>query len=210
MYILRALALALSCQRAWGRTVAITITKPKKRTPGQRAGMNPLKIAEAARELWAAEGPDNFTIRKLAKKLKVGPTTIHAHFKGGLSELRRAIARRSLEDLVPAYKPKQGPKDYLQQFFRESLATFRKSPHLGRLVALEVTAAPMLSLVFAERIATTSRSLNKNVDIVRSLEAVIAQWTGLVLIETGAWVWRDNLGENGASIWMRSGSRVLG
>ena len=171
--------------------MVVTITKAKKRTPGQRAGMNPHKIALAARELWADLGPDKFTIRKLAKKLKIGPTTVHAHFKGGLRELRRAIAKVSLDELTPAYKPKQGPKDYLQNFFRSSLAAFRKSPHLGRLVVLELATAPTMSLTFVERIAATVQSINKHADLVRSLELVIIDWSGLLLIETGAWAIKD-------------------
>jgi len=149
------------------------------------------KIATAATMLWTAVGPDKFTIRKLAKQLKVGPATIHAHFKGGLVDLRREIARRALADLTPPYKPKQDPKIYLREFFGATLTTFRQKPHLGRLVIFETTDDPFLSFVFAERMGATVESLNKKADLIWALELFICRWAGLVLLETGAWARRD-------------------
>ena len=65
------------------------------------------KIIEAAVKLWEAAGPEGFTIHKLAARLKVVRTTIRAHVKGGIAELRREIARRVLADLTPPYTPDQ-------------------------------------------------------------------------------------------------------
>ena len=113
--------------------MAITIKQRIKRTAGQRAGMNRAKIAAAATKLWLTTGPEKFTIRELATQLKVGPTTIHAHFKGGIRDLRREIARRALKDLTPPYQPNQTPKDYLRAFMRSALSSFRQQPTLGRL-----------------------------------------------------------------------------
>jgi AcrR family transcriptional regulator len=51
-------------------------------TAGSRAGLSKAAIIAAATKLLVSAGPDNFSIRLLATKLKVGPTTIHHHFKG--------------------------------------------------------------------------------------------------------------------------------
>ena len=162
-----------------------------KRKPGQRAGMSQSKIATAASQLWAEVGPDNFTIRKVARKLKVGPTTIHAHFEGGLGQLRREVARRALANLTPPYEPKQDPKDYLRAFLRSSLSSFRKQAHIGRLVVMELTNDPFLNPVFAERMGATIRALNEGSDLITALELFIARWAGLVLVEIGAWARQD-------------------
>ena len=98
--------------------------------------MTRAKIVEAAVKLWDSAGPEGFTIRKLALQLKVVPTTIRAHVKGGIGELRREVARRVLADLTRPYKPNQDPNDYLREFFRSALASFRQRPTLARLVIL--------------------------------------------------------------------------
>ena len=72
------------------------VKKAPKRKAGQRAGVTRAKIVDAAVKLWEAAGPEGFTIRKLAVQLKVVPTTIHAHVKGGIGDLMKAISRRVL------------------------------------------------------------------------------------------------------------------
>ena len=83
-----------------GGGVALIFKKPTKRKAGQRAGMTRVKIVDAAVKLWDSAGPEGFTIRKLALQLKVVLTTIRAHVKGGIGELRREVARRVLADLT--------------------------------------------------------------------------------------------------------------
>ena len=128
-----------------GGGVALIFKKPTKRKAGQRAGMTRAKIVDAAVKLWDSAGPEGFTIRKLALQLKVVPTTIRAHVKGGIGELRREVARRVLADRTPPYKPNQDPNDYLREFFRSALVSFRQRPTLARLVILELTDDPLLT-----------------------------------------------------------------
>ena len=123
-----------------GGGVALIFKKPTKRKAGQRAGMTRAKIVDAAVKLWDSAGPEGFTIRKLALQLKVVPTTIRAHVKGGIGELRREVARRVLADLTRPYKPNQDPNDYLREFFRSALASFRQRPTLARLVTFRSEA----------------------------------------------------------------------
>ena len=117
------------------------------------------------RQAAESAGPEGFTIRKLALQLKVVPTTIRAHVKGGIGELRREVARRVLADLDSACKPNQDPNDYLQEFFRSALASFRQRPTLARLVILELTDDPLLSLMFAERMFATIAGLAAKADL---------------------------------------------
>jgi AcrR family transcriptional regulator len=171
--------------------MALIFRKTTKRKAGQRAGMTRAKIVDAAVKLWEAAGPEGFTIRKLAARLKVVPTTIRAHVKGGIAELRREIARRVLADLTPPYKPDQGPNDYLQEFFRLGLASFRKHPRLARLVILQLTDDPLLSLIFAERMSATIAGLSVTADLILGLEQLIGKFAEATMIESGAWALRD-------------------
>ena len=170
--------------------MALIFKKPPKRKAGQRAGLTRAKIIDAALKLWDDAGPDGFAIRKLAARLKVGATTIRAHVKGGIAELRREVARRALADLTPPYKPNQDPKNYLEAFFRAALASFRQRPRLARLVVLELNDDPLLSLMFAERMCATIAGLDAKVDLVCSLELLIGRLTEAAMIESGAWAQR--------------------
>jgi len=98
---------------AWGApslliasVIVATITIPKKKTSspnvkekrkaGTRAGLTKAAIVTAAAELIESIGPNGFSLRKLAKALGVGPTTIHFHFEGGIGSVFGAVAQQAL------------------------------------------------------------------------------------------------------------------
>jgi AcrR family transcriptional regulator len=145
------------------------------------------KIAAAAASLWQQVGPDEFSVRALARTLKVVPTTIYAHFHRGESEIRKEIARVTLEALAPHYQPKQQPEDYLRTFFRRLLKCFHQRPNLGRLVLIELCDDPMLSLVFVERMSVTIKALGGGQDPIDDLELLVSRMAGLALFEIGHW-----------------------
>jgi Bacterial regulatory proteins, tetR family len=70
----------------------ITIPKKKtsspyvkeKRKAGTRAGLTKAAIVAAAAKLIESVGANGFSLRRLAKALGVGPTTIHFHSKAAL------------------------------------------------------------------------------------------------------------------------------
>ena len=90
-----------------GRCVIVAIIKiPKKKTSspnvkekrkaGTRAGLTKAAIVAAAAKLIESVGANGFSLRKLAKALGVGPTTIHFHFEGGIGSVFRAVAQQAL------------------------------------------------------------------------------------------------------------------
>ncbi len=160
--------------------MALIFKKPPKRKAGQRAGLtraNPQAL---------------LTPGRTGSPSEVGATTIRAHVKGGIAELRREVAGRALAALTPPYKPNQDPKDYLEAFFRAALASFRQRPKMGRLVVLELTDDPLLSLMFAERMCATIAGLDAKTDLFCGLELLIGRLTEATMIESGAWAQSTN------------------
>ena len=169
-----------------GRVAMPIIFKKKKRKAGTRAGMIRAKIADAATKLWQSGEADNFSFREVAKALNVVPATIRAHFKGGMGDLQDEVARSALAELTPPYKPQQDPKDYLRDFFRAMLATFRQKPPIGRLVVRRLSNAPLLSPVFAERMCATLAAIAKEQDVAGALQLFLNRLAGLIIMEAAS------------------------
>ena len=146
--------------------------------------MNREKIVEAATKLWLSGGPDNFSFRAVAKALNVGPTTIRAHFKGGVGDLLNEIAGSALAGLAPPYKPQQAPEDFLRNLFRAALSTFRQATQLGRLLVLHLSNDPLLNPIFAEQVCATLESIAKNGDAARGFNHFLEHFVGLIIVET--------------------------
>ena len=67
-----------------------------------------------------------------------------------------------------------------------ALASFRKHPRLGRLVILQLTDDPLLSLIFAERMGATIAALSATADLILGLELLIGRLAEATMIESGA------------------------
>ena len=64
----------------------------------------PPAIVAAAAKLIESVGANGFSLRKLAKALGVGPTTIHFHFEGGVGSVFCAVAQQALAGVTRPYK----------------------------------------------------------------------------------------------------------
>jgi AcrR family transcriptional regulator len=157
----------------------------KKRKAGQRAGLTRAKIAAGALHLCLTPG-QKVSVHTVAKHLKVVPTTIRAHFKGGFDEVLDEVAALVLDELAPPFKPNQSAEDYLLQFFRTLLAAGREKPFVIRLMAVRLTDTPLLNPSFAERMCAALGSLSQNQDGARAFRRFVGRLSGLVLVETGA------------------------
>ncbi len=164
--------------------MAIIIPKANKRKAGARAGLSKAEIIAAATKLLVSAGPENFSIRLLAKKLKVGPTTIHHHFKGGKGVLTAEIARAALTELVTPYDPQADPKEVLRKLFRRALDSYQQRPVLGRFVVINLTDDPLFSPVFAERLAAAIMALSNSDNLAWGMDLVIGRFGSLIFSET--------------------------
>ena len=87
----------------------------EKRKAGTRAGLTKAAIAAAAAKLIESVGANGFSLRKLAKALGVGPTTIHFHFEGGGGAVFSAVAQQALAGVTRPFKPKEEPAAHLAE-----------------------------------------------------------------------------------------------
>jgi AcrR family transcriptional regulator len=156
-----------------------------KRLAGERAGLSRVAILAAAAELLEAEGDDGFSLRKLAKVVGVVPTTIHAHFKGGLDELQTQLAATALADVARPYKPQEPPEDYLRELFLKVLAALHGRPHLARIVVFELSTNPVLVPHLAERllVCLAELGLGKE-DLPYALRRALGAIQEMILIES--------------------------
>ena len=138
----------------------ITIPKKKtsspivkeKRKAGTRAGLTKAAIVAAAAKLIESVGTKGFSLRKLAKALGVGPTTIHFHFEGGGKAVFSAVAQQALAGVTRPYKPKEEPAAHLGELLLKIMEALHARPVVAKLVVLQLSSNPLLEPLLAERL----------------------------------------------------------
>ncbi len=91
-------------------------------------------------------------LRRLAKALGVGPTTIHFHFEGGIGSVFSAVAQQSLAGVTRPFKPKEEPAAYLGELLLKILQALHARPVVAKLVVLQLSSNPLLDPLLAERL----------------------------------------------------------
>ena len=123
----------------------------EKRKAGTRAGLTKAAIV-AAGELIESVGANGFSLRKLAKALGVGPTTIHFHFEGGGGAVFSAVAQQALAGVARPFKPKGEPAAYLAELLLKIMEALHARPVVATLVVLQLSSNPILEPLLAERL----------------------------------------------------------
>jgi AcrR family transcriptional regulator len=134
------------------------VPKPKRK-PGTRAGLTKSLIAAAAIKLIDSAGMDQFSVRKLASDMGVGPTSIHAHFTGGTEAVLDAVAAQALAGTTRPFKPLEEPAEYLRELLLKMLEALHARPVVADLVVLRLSSDPILVPLLAERLLLTLAAL---------------------------------------------------
>lgn len=92
-----------------------------------------LQIAGAARNLYAADGPKGFTMRKLAAVLGVSATTLYRHFKNKDAILDAVCQRAEGELAARLGRPQPGAAE-LDLLVERSLGYAAEQPQLSELI----------------------------------------------------------------------------
>ena len=124
----------------------------EKRKAGTRAGLTKGAIVTTAAKLIESVGANGFSLRKLAKALGVGPTTIHFHFEGGVGAVSSAVAQQALAGVTRPFKPKEEPAAYLGELLLKILQALHARPVVAKLVVLQLSSNPILEPLLAERL----------------------------------------------------------
>ena len=111
--------------------------KKEKRKAGTRDGLTKAAIVAAAAKLIESVGANGFSLRRLAKALGVGPTTIHFHFEGGIGAVSSAVAQQALAGVTRPYKPKEEPAAYLAELLLKIMEALHARPVVAKLVVLQ-------------------------------------------------------------------------
>jgi AcrR family transcriptional regulator len=133
-------------------------SKPKRK-PGTRAGLTKSGIAADAAKLIETVGPGEFSVRKLASAMGVGPTSIHAHFKGGTEAVLGAVVAQALAGTTRPFKPMEEPAEYLRELLFKMLQALHARPIIARLIVLQLSSNPILDPLLAERLLLTLTAL---------------------------------------------------
>ena len=124
----------------------------EKRKAGTRAGLTKPAIVAAAAKLIESVGANGFSLRKLAKALGVGPTTVHFHFEGGVGSVFSAVAQQALAGVTRPFKPKEEPAGYLGELLLKILEALHARPTVAKLVVIQLSSNPVLDPLLAERL----------------------------------------------------------
>ena len=131
---------------------SVIVAIKEKRKAGTRAGLTKPAIVAAAAKLIESLGANGFSLRKLAKALGVGPTTIHFHFEGGIGSVFCAVAQQALAGVTPPFKPKEEPAAYLAELLLKVMEALHARPVVAKLVVLQLSSNPLLDPLLAERL----------------------------------------------------------
>jgi AcrR family transcriptional regulator len=164
----------------------IKIKAQPKRKPGQRAGLTMEKILQTATDLIEKSGLDGFSLRHLAKELKVHPRAVQARFKGGVGMIWPPLAHRLLADLARPFLPEDNGASYIRDLFREALSRFHGRPMLARIIALTLSGDDMLVPRLTERVLVALRAGGLSQDKrIAALHIVMGVLIALISIEAG-------------------------
>ena len=89
----------------------------------------------------------------------VGPTSIHAHFKGGTEAILDAVAAQALAGTTRPFKPMEEPAEYLRELLLKMLEALHARPVVAYLVVLRLSSDPILDRLLAERLLLTLAAL---------------------------------------------------
>jgi AcrR family transcriptional regulator len=124
-----------------------------------RARSDKVVDRRSRRQLIDSAGMGQFSIRKLASAMGVGPTSIHAHFKGGTEAILDAVAAQALAGTTRPFKPMEEPAEYLRELLLKILLALHARPTVARLVVLRLSSDPVLDPLLAERLLLTLTAL---------------------------------------------------
>jgi hypothetical protein len=144
------------------------------------------KILDMAVYLLGQGGVERFSLRRLARVMRVQPRSIQGRFKGGLTSFWLSLAQFALRDVAKPPTPSDTADSYIRDLFRAALKSFRGRPALAGIVAREMARNYALMPPLTERVMVALHAGGlAEPERIAALDVVFGVLAGLLLIETG-------------------------
>lgn len=162
-------------------------------TDARREGLAPDAVVAAALALLDEEGPESFTMRRLAARLHTYPNTIYWHV-GNRERLTARVVDRALSEIrVPVGAASW--RDMLTVLAHEYRRVVHSHPNIAPLVVSRLLITPPSIGLVELVLGTLSQAGLRTADLARAYNTFVGSLVGWVSLEladttTGDEVWR--------------------
>ncbi len=172
--------------------------KSAGKRPAAPAGLSRDVVLDAALGLLDAAGPDGFTMRALARRLGVYPTSIYWYFPRK-NDLLAAVVAHVLRDLAPETDPRDW-RPFIAGLFRRYREAMRRHPHVAALTGANLVSNAAVDLALIDGIlAALVHAGCPDARLLAAFDVVISSMAGFATMEFAALpgedqsAWVDNM-----------------
>lgn len=142
-------------------------------------------IVDAALTLINRSGIERFSIRELAKYLRVYPTAIYWYLDGGgVQSLLASVLGHALRNVVPEVSDTVQWQDWLRTLFHRYREAVRRHPNVATLIGSHLVTDAGVKPVMAERLLMVlTRSGLSGTRLTDIYNAIVAAMVGYVTLE---------------------------
>jgi TetR/AcrR family transcriptional regulator, tetracycline repressor protein len=141
-------------------------------------------IVEAALELIDKSGLEKFSVREVARTLKVFPTAIYWHVSGGRNGLLAEVVARALRDVAPSFGPRDDWEQWIRSVFERYRESLQRHPNVAPLIGAQLVSNAGVNPVLVERVLAALESAGfRGKRLVDTYNTVIAALLGYVTLE---------------------------
>lgn len=159
----------------------------KKRSPrgnGHRPEMGAEQIIEAALAVIDERGLSGLSMRVLADRLSVYPTTLYWHIQDR-NNLLACVVQRVLKGILP--KPAKDWREWVKALMRQFRAAVMRHPNVAPLIGADLTSNPGVDLAIVDRLLNVLEQAGfKDGALVEAYNTIMAGMIGFVTLELAA------------------------
>lgn len=130
------------------------------------------------------DGLDGFSMREVARALKVYPTAIYWYFKSGKNALLAAVASRALNGVTPALHLNDDWREWVRLLFRQYRKALSEHPNVAPLLGAQLVSNAGVNPILVERVLTALDGAGfRGAALIDAYNAVLAAMLGYVTLE---------------------------
>lgn len=157
-----------------------SVSTQRKASPQE--GLTRERIAEAALQQLSTRGPEDFSLRDVARTLGVFPTALYWYVRSRNELLIEACALAMAEVAPP--RARGNWQEWFRELFRRYRKAMRKHPNLAQVVGAQLVSNATLDVSLIEGILATLEDAGCPDDfLVDAYNAVVAAMCGFATLE---------------------------